>query len=157
MSVPWCSGRVCGLVIIFLLALGCNEGPTTGTPIAGCPDGVAEVLVVGSTGAIEHSEHKFLEVVDRQDSKLVLVDFWASWCGPCKMLAPELEKIKRKWGDDVVLVKIDVDKPENRQMTRHLRVSPIPDVRIFRSGIQIGDFVGAIPGEEIESILKSLQ
>ena len=133
---------------------GCVDGPSTGQPITGTPDGMVDRLVV-SEGVVMHESGKFLELVDRKDQKLVLVDFWADWCGPCKALAPSLEKIKKKWGDNLEVVKVDVD--QNGPIVKHLEVSSIPDVRIYRNGVQVGGFVGLAPREEIESILKSLK
>lgn len=137
------------------LCFGCNQGPRNGKPIAGSPDGSAELLTLASDGTIEHSEGKFLELVQRTDQKLILVDFWASRCGPCVQLGPTLEKIKAKWGDSLEVVKVNVDQcPE---ISEYLEVNAIPDVRIYRGGTQVGDFVGTMPFAEIDSLLKSLK
>ena len=137
------------------ITVGCEEGAGNGAPITGCPDGVVESLVVSDSGQIEHKEGKFLALVDRSDQKLVLVDFWADWCGPCQMLSPHLDRIRKDWGDKVEVVKVDVD--ESREIAGHLGVDAIPDVRIFRNGTQVGRFVGVKPRQEIEALLKSLQ
>jgi thioredoxin 1 len=144
----------CALLVL-ALCLGCNQGPQNGKPIVGAPDGNVELLTLTSDGNIEHSEGKFLELVQRSDQKLILVDFWATWCGPCVALAPSLEKIKSKWGDKVEVVKVDVD--ECPEISGYLDVSSIPDVRIYRGGTQVGSFVGTMPFAEIDSLLKSLQ
>ena len=142
--------------MIFLVGLvGCGRGPRSGAPITGCPDGTVEYLSVSETGEIEHKEGKFLELVDRKDQKLVIVDLWATWCGPCRMLAPHLSKIKKTWGDKVEVVKVDVDS--SRDIAMHLGASSIPDVRIYRHGTQVSDFVGVMPYADIESLLKSLE
>ena len=147
--------RECCIAVFASLIAGCQEGPTTGAPIAGCPDGTVEYLTVSDSGRIEHSEGGFLELVDRKDQTLIVVDFWATWCGPCRMLAPHLEAIKKDWGDKIEVVKVDVDK--NQAISGHLGINSIPDVRIFRGGTQVADFVGAMPRAEIESLLKSVQ
>jgi thioredoxin 1 len=134
---------------------GCMEGPATGTRISGCPDGTVERLTLSSTGVVETVESTFLAEVNREDQVLVVVDFWAEWCGPCKALAPHLREIKRSWGDKVEIVKVDVDS--NEAISRHLGINSIPDVRIFRNGVQVGGFVGLVPREEIDATLKSLQ
>jgi thioredoxin 1 len=146
---------LCCLLPALLLAAGCNEGPTTGRPLGNSPDGVVEVLTISSDGKIEHVEGKFLEAIKRPDSKMVLVDCWAEWCGPCKKLGPVLEEIKLSWGDQLEVVKVDVD--QNPDIASHLGANAIPDVRIYRSGVQIGEFVGLMPKAEIEAYLKSLK
>jgi thioredoxin 1 len=147
--------RICSVLLLIVLCVGCNEGPRNGKPVAGAPDADVELLTVIADGNVEHSEGKFLELVQRADQKLILVDFWASWCGPCRKLAPTLEKIKSKWGDDIEVVKVDVDQcPE---ISQYLDVTSIPDVRIYRGGTQVGDFVGTMPFAEIDALLKSLK
>lgn len=144
------------LMVVFAgLCFGCNEGPRAGIPIAGCPDEKVEFLKVSESGDIEHAEGMFMELVNRDDQKLVLVDFWASWCGPCRTLSPHLEAIKKAWGDKIEIVKVDVD--QSSAISGHLQITAIPDVRIFRKGTQVGDFVGAMPRADIESLLKSLE
>lgn len=147
-------------LLIFSIAMlltmpGCNDLPSTGKPIAGTPDGIAEIMVLSKDGDIALEEAKFLEAVARTDQRLVLVDFWAPWCGPCRQMAPSLEALKKKWGDKLDVVKVDVD--QNSAISSHLGISSIPDVRIFRNGVQVGDFVGAMPKDEIDALLRSLQ
>jgi thioredoxin 1 len=146
---------VTGIACLGILVAGCSEGSRNGQPIAGCPDGIVERLVVADQGEMEHEEGNFLELVDRKDQKLVVVDFWATWCGPCVMLAPHLEQVRKDWGDKIELVKVDVDQCP--AIAQHLGISSIPDVRIYRNGTQVGNFVGLRPREEIEALLKSLQ
>ena len=143
------------LVIVLCAVPGCNNLPTTGMSIAGTPDGVAEILVVTSSGETALKDIGFLEAVDRKDQKLVLIDFWAPWCGPCRQLSPALEATKKKWGDKLEVVKVNVD--DNLAIARHLGVTGIPDVRIFSNGTQVGEFVGVMPGDEIDGLLRSLQ
>ncbi len=146
---------VCCLAVFGALIAGCQNGPTSGAPVAGCPDGTVEYLTVADSGRITHTDGEFLELVDRTDQKLIVVDFWATWCGPCLQMAPHLERIKKDWGDRIEIVKVDVDK--SLYIANHLQVHAYPTVRIFRGGIQVADFVGYRPREEIESLLKSLQ
>ena len=142
-------------LLLAAVCLGCNQGPRNGKPIAGSPDGSVELLSLATDGTIEHADGMFLELVQRTDQKLILVDFWAAWCGPCRQLGPTLEKIKAKWGDNIEVVKVDVDQcPE---ISEYLEVNAIPDVRIYRGGTQVGDFVGTMPFSEIDSLLKSLK
>lgn len=143
------------ITLIFALPAGCNDLPTTGTPVAGTPDGMAELMEIDPSGKIKLTEAQFLQVVERKDRKLVVIDFWAPWCGPCRKLTPILEKIKMKWGDELEVVKVNVD--ENSAISSHLDISAIPNVRIFSAGVQVGDFVGLMPQDEIEALLRSLK
>ena len=143
------------LLPALLLFAGCQEGPSSGRPLGDAPDGTVEILKIGSDGKIEHVPGKFLEAVKRTDSRMVVVDCWAEWCGPCKQLGPILEEIKLAWGDQLEVVKVDVD--QNQEIAAHFGADAIPDVRIFRSGTQIGEFVGLMPRAEIEAYLKSLK
>ena len=154
MTPPFRFLQIAAMALLASLA-GCGHGPRSGAPIAGCPDGTVEYLSVTESGEIEHKEGKFLELVDRKDHKLVIVDLWATWCGPCRLLGPHLEKIKKNWGDKVEVVKVDVDKA--RDISVHMGASSIPDVRIYRNGTQVSDFVGVMPYADIESLLKSLK
>lgn len=155
------SGIYRNLILILATAIltgsGCQDLPTSGSPIAGAPDGVAEILVVSESGAIGMQEIGFLAAVERQDQQLVLVDFWAPWCGPCLQMAPTLVSLKKQWGDKLEVVKVDVDAPKNSQIASHLRIDSIPNVRIYRGGVQVGDFVGVMPKDEIDALLRSLQ
>lgn len=144
-----------GVLLALCAVPGCNNLPTTGMSIAGTPDGVAEIMVVTASGETALEDISFLEAVDRKDQKLVLIDFWAPWCGPCLQLSPLLEATKKKWGDKLEVVKVNVD--DNQAISRHLGVNGIPDVRIFSNGTQVGEFVGVIPRDEIEGLLRSLQ
>lgn len=143
------------LFLVGILAIvGCAPEVSSGIPVAGSPDGTVEMLTVSGT-TVSHTESEFLAAVDRKDDKLILVDFWASWCGPCKMLAPELEKVKAELGDKVEIVKVDVDA--NRGISDYFQVGAIPDVRIVRNGKTISGFVGYNTSDKITRHLKSLE
>jgi putative thioredoxin len=95
------------------------------------------------------------KVLNASKSSLVLVDFWAPWCGPCKQLTPVLEKIVNGANGKVKLVKINID--ENQQISGQLRVQSIPAVFAFKDGAPVDAFQGVIPENKIiEFIEKSL-
>ena len=87
------------------------------------------------------------QVIEASESKLIVVDFWAPWCGPCKQLTPILEKIISKSGDKITLVKINID--ENQQIAAQLRIQSIPTVYAFKDKQIVNAFQGVIPESQI--------
>ena len=86
------------------------------------------------------------EVVN--SDKPVLVDFWAAWCGPCKMVAPEMEKLAEKYDGAVQVVKVDVDA--NPAISQRYGIMSIPTIAFFRPGQQPMGVVGFRPMEQLE-------
>jgi len=105
---------------------------------------------------IEVNEADFNEkIIEASKSTLLIVDFWAPWCGPCKQLTPLLEKIVNEARGKVILAKINID--ENQQIAAQLRIQSIPAVFAFKDGQPIDAFQGMIPENKIiEFIEKSL-
>lgn len=85
--------------------------------------------------------------------KPVLVDFFATWCGPCKMMQPILEQVSQQLGDQVRIVKIDVDK--NQQLASQLQVSSVPTLAIFKNGEIVWRQPGVQPANVLSEKLKS--
>ena len=95
------------------------------------------------------------KVIEASSDKLIIVDFWAPWCGPCKQLTPILENIAKKSVDKITLVKINID--ENQQIAAQLRIQSIPTVYAFKDKQIVNAFQGVIPEKQvIEFIEKSL-
>jgi thioredoxin 1 len=83
--------------------------------------------------------------------KPVLVDFYATWCGPCQMLGPILKEVKDKLGDRVSIIKIDVDK--NQAVAIHYRVKGVPTMMLFQNGKQLWRQSGVLSKMEIVAVI----
>jgi putative thioredoxin len=94
------------------------------------------------------------EVIGASATTPVVVDFWAPWCGPCRQLSPLLEQMARRFGEDVRVVKLNVD--EAPRLAQRFRVQGIPAVKAFRDGRVVSEFVGLQPSGVIEQFFTSL-
>ncbi|MBS1535234.1 MAG: thioredoxin [Flavobacteriaceae bacterium] len=82
-----------------------------------------------------------------ESEKPVLVDFFATWCGPCQMLSPTLKQVKDQLGDRVSIIKIDVDK--NPEIAESYRVRGVPTMMLFQEGVQLWRQSGVLSKDEI--------
>lgn len=87
-----------------------------------------------------------------KEKKPTLVDFFATWCGPCKMQAPILEQVKQKVGDDANILKIDVDK--NQELAQHYRVMSVPTLILFKDGEAVWRANGVHPADVLEAKIR---
>jgi thioredoxin 1 len=83
----------------------------------------------------------------------VLVDFWAEWCGPCKMIAPVLEDLAEEYAGKMKICKLDVD--QNKQMAEKYNVKGIPTLIIFNKGDAVGKKVGALSKAQLSAFIDS--
>ena len=93
----------------------------------------------------------FSKIIDSEIP--VLVDFYADWCGPCKMLAPILKQVKDEMGESIKIVKIDVDK--NQSIASKYQVRGVPTMLLFKNGKQLWRQSGVLQKDAIVQIIKS--
>ena len=106
-----------------------------------------------SAWSTDVSQGEFVEkVLDPSNDHPVLVDFWAVWCGPCRVLTPLLEKLAREFSGAFLLARINME--EDPELSVQFNIQSIPFVILFRAGEVVDQFVGALPEEEVRTFLR---
>ncbi|MCA0345454.1 MAG: thioredoxin [Actinobacteria bacterium] len=103
--------------------------------------------------AINVGEQTFEKVV-LQSEIPVLVDFWAAWCGPCRMVAPVLDQIAAEHEGKIRIVKVNVD--EEPALAAQYRITSIPAMKVFKGGEEVRELIGAMPKQMIEQQLEGI-
>lgn len=103
--------------------------------------------------AIKHVTDASFEADVLKADKPVLVDYWAAWCGPCKMIAPLLEEAVKEYGDKVSIVKVNVD--ENQDIPAKYGIRGIPTLMLFKNGEAAATKVGALSKSQLTAFLDS--
>ena len=96
-------------------------------------------------------QDSFVNTIKTSD-KPVLVDFWAPWCGPCRMLAPILEELEKDMGTKITVAKVNVD--ENQELAQEFQIMSIPAMMIFKGGKPVDSMVGLMPKDRIVAYLN---
>ncbi len=84
----------------------------------------------------------------------VMVDFWATWCGPCRMIAPAIEELAKEYTGKIKVAKVNTD--ENPDLASRYRIMGIPTVMFFKAGQQVDQVVGAVPKAQLKNKIDSL-
>lgn len=101
--------------------------------------------------ALEITDSNYKEIL--AESKPVVIDFWAPWCGPCKMIAPVLDQLAQEWEGRVKIVKMNVD--ENREIPAQFGVRSIPTLVVFKNGQVVANRAGALPKPQLEAFINA--
>jgi thioredoxin 1 len=109
-----------------------------------------EQMTKSTGGLVELSEKNFDDIV--AGGKPVLVDFWASWCGPCQFMLPIFDKLAKKYGDKIVFARLNVD--DNQSVAARYDVYAIPTFMVFQDGKAVDRAVGAVGEPGLESLIK---
>ena len=102
---------------------------------------------------IVHTSDDTFDADILQSDKAVLLDFWAEWCGPCKMIAPLLEEVAAKRKDDLLVAKLNVD--ENPNTAQKFGIRSIPTLIIFKDGAVQAQKMGAMPKSQLDEFLEN--
>ncbi len=106
-----------------------------------------------SSAAIKHVTDASFESDVLSSDKPVLVDYWAEWCGPCKMIAPILEEVSKDYGDRLQIAKMNVD--ENQAVPNKFGIRGIPTLMLFKGGELVATKVGALPKTQLTAFIDS--
>jgi thioredoxin 1 len=103
--------------------------------------------------AIEHTSDAAFDTDVLKSDTPVLVDYWAEWCGPCKMIAPILDEVARDYDGRLRVVKLNVD--DNQSVPARFGIRGIPTLMLFRNGAQVATKVGALSKSQLTAFLDS--
>ena len=108
-------------------------------------------IMAAGSHAVEATDANFEQLI--QSDKPVLIDFWAEWCGPCKMIGPVVEQLAGEYEGRAIIAKMDVD--QNAQIPAKFGIRSIPTLMVFKNGQMIDKVIGAVPKNVLEQKLQA--
>ena len=103
-------------------------------------------------GVLHLNSESFRELL-KSENHPILVDFWAEWCAPCRMLAPIIDKLAEKYSDKVIFAKVNVD--ECPDVAMQYGIMAIPTLILFVRGVEVNRIVGLVPEKQIEALIRN--
>ena len=101
--------------------------------------------------AIQLTSANFDEVIS--SGQLVFVDFWATWCRPCMMMGPIVDELASEYEGKAIIAKINVDEPGVSDMCGRFGITNIPNMKLFKNGVEVGNVVGAVPKNTVKTVI----
>jgi thioredoxin 1 len=138
----------CVSACIMALAIlsGCGQAPSSSKPASGSAD------TVTASGDALHLTEATYQTEIQEYAGVAMLDFWASWCGPCKLIAPAIEELATELKGTAKIAKIDVD--QNPNLAKEFEISSIPCLVLMKNGKEIDRKVGAISKQEMKAWIE---
>ncbi|TXT63965.1 MAG: Thioredoxin [Promethearchaeota archaeon] len=102
-----------------------------------------------------HTPQEYEQLINEHPSAILIIDFWAEWCGPCKNFAPVFEKLQNEYGNEFIFAKVDVD--ENGSLAQRFGITGIPTTVFIQNGNLINKVVGAMGYNGMKNVLEKLK